>query len=412
MILQGKYNSCNVYTDLCDSETCSQLIMLLNQEFVKDAKIAIMPDCHAGKGCVIGTTMTITDKIVPNLVGVDIGCGMYVLELEETSINFAELDKTIRDHIPYGFSIHQTDKHIKTLKKPGPNQFDVEKLLQGLRCFDKLHDYDRIVKSIGTLGGGNHFLEIDKDPDTEKLYLVIHSGSRNLGKQVAEYYQKLAIQECNQHIIDKTIIEQIAQDCIQQNKKQDIEQRIKAYKQQFPSIPDELAYVSGQSLDDYLHDIKIVQKFAEQNRMVMGKIITDKMQLHVTSSFTTMHNYIDTDKMILRKGSVAAYAGQKLIIPINMRDGALICTGKGNPDWNYSAPHGAGRVMSRSDAKANISLEAFRESMSGIWSSSVQESTIDESPMAYKPMESITAYIKDTVNIQTCIKPVYNFKAS
>ena len=391
--ISGKYNTAKVYTDNIDNETVSQLITLLNQEFVKDSKVRIMPDTHAGKGCVIGTTITIKDKIVPNLVGVDIGCGMRAVKLQETDIDLSLLDQVINQYIPAGFDIYD---HAVTK-------------------FDKLKDIiapinlDKAKCSIGTLGGGNHFIEADRDKDNN-LWLVIHTGSRNLGKQVAEHYQKLAIKSLRQDFLKEKIDATIAK-LKAEGKTSDIENTIKVLKMQHQPIPNDLCYVEGKDFEDYFHDMGIVQEYALLNRKTITERITHAMDLHVIDEFDTIHNYIDLDNMILRKGSISAQSGEKVIIPMNMRDGSLICVGKGNPDWNYSAPHGAGRIMSRSEAKEKVSLDEFTDSMKGIYSTSVVQSTIDESPMVYKPMEEIMENIKDTVEIIDVIKPIYNFKA-
>lgn len=391
--LKGKYNTAKVFTDNVESTAQAQIIELCNQEFVKDSKIRIMPDTHAGAGCVIGTTMTIQDKIVPNLVGVDIGCGMEVIEIKDTTINLEKLDKVIYDYIPSGFNIRKSEhEYVKNID------------LSKLKCLKHVN-IERAKLSIGTLGGGNHFIEVNKD-DNDKLYLVIHSGSRNIGKQVAEYYQDLGYKELvnlsNQRIdlINKLKAE---------GREQDIQQEVKQLS--VPKFPKALAYVQSENFKNYLHDMNIVQEFATLNRKVMAIEILRHMNLLTSDGFTTIHNYIDIDNMILRKGSVSAQKGEKLIIPINMRDGSLICIGKGNEDWNYSAPHGAGRLMSRSMAKELVSMDEYKESMDGIYTTSVNKSTIDESPMAYKPMQEIIDNVHDTVDIVSIIKPIYNFKA-
>ena len=365
--LKGKYNTAKVFTDNVDNETISQVIELLNQDYIKNAKIRIMPDCHAGAGCVIGTTMTISDKVCPNLVGVDIGCGMLAVRIAEKDVDLPKLDDVINTYVPAGFNVND----------------------EPLGNFSYLNDLVAQANislaycSIGILGGGNHFIELDKDDDGN-LWLVIHTGSGHLGLEVAKYYQELAYKQLKD---------------------------INALKMHEPHIPKSLCYVSGQAFKDYIHDMEIVQKHAELNRKYIADTIIEKMGWHICEEFQTIHNYIDTKNLILRKGSVSARDGEKLIIPINMRDGSLICVGKGNPDWNYSAPHGAGRILSRSEAKDAVGIDEFRESMKGIYSSSVMESTIDESPMVYKPMEEIMENIKDTVDIMKVIKPVYNFKA-
>lgn len=397
--LRGKYNTCKVFTDNVDNATIGQLIALMNQSSVADSQIRIMPDTHAGKGCVIGTTMTIGNKVIPNLVGVDIGCGMAVAELKETRIDLPKLDSVIRKKVPSGFSIR--DKAHKFLRN-----VDLEELY----CYKNIN-VDRAEKSLGTLGGGNHFIEVDIS-ESGQLYLVVHTGSRNLGKQVAEYYQDLAwksLKNGNKGELIKAKIDELKA----AGRQSEIEAEIAKIQSTIESVPKELAYCEGELFDKYIHDMKITQEYAYWNREAILDTIVDEMHLHVVEQWQTIHNYIDTENMILRKGSVSAQAGEKLIIPMNMRDGSLICIGKGNPDWNYSAPHGAGRLMSRSEAKQSISMSEFKKTMSdaGIYSTSVNKSTIDESPMAYKPMQEIIDNIGDTVEIVNIIKPVYNFKA-
>lgn len=397
--LKGKYNTCKVFTDNVDNATIGQLIALMNQSSVAGSQIRIMPDTHAGKGCVIGTTMTISNKVIPNLVGVDIGCGMAVAELKETRIDLPKLDSVIRKKVPSGFSIR--DKAHKFLRN-----VDLEELY----CYKNIN-VDRAEKSLGTLGGGNHFIEVDIS-ESGQLYLVVHTGSRNLGKQVAEYYQDLAwksLKNGNKGELIKAKIDELKA----AGRQSEIEAEIAKIQSTIESVPKELAYCEGELFDKYIHDMKITQEYAYWNREAILDTIVDEMYLHVVDQWQTIHNYIDTENMILRKGSVSAQAGEKLIIPMNMRDGSLICIGKGNPDWNFSAPHGAGRLMSRSEAKQSISMSEFKKTMSdaGIYSTSVNKSTIDESPMAYKPMQEIIDNIGDTVEIVNIIKPVYNFKA-
>jgi len=361
--LQGKYNTAKVFTDNVEPVAAGQISNLLNQECVMGSTIRIMPDVHAGAGCTIGTTMTITDKIVPNLVGVDIGCGMETIVLENSHVELSKLDKIIHANVPFGFDVRKDIHHY------------MEELdLKRLRCADKV-SLKRAEFSMGTLGGGNHFIELGKD-DEERFYLVVHSGSRNLGKQVAEYYQTAAAKNAK------------------------------------GKIDRMLAYVEGTLLDDYLHDMAIIQQYAVLNRRAIVDEISRYMKFKAADSFTTIHNYIDIDSMILRKGAISAKAGERVLIPINMRDGSLVCVGKGNVDWNYSAPHGAGRLMSRSAAKASLTLTQFEKAMEGIYSTTVGKGTLDEAPMAYKPMEEIVNNIGDTVDIIKTIKPVYNFKAA
>ena len=365
MEIKGKYNSAIIYTHNIESSALSQIQTLCDQEFVKGSKIRIMPDVHTGVGCTIGTTMTIKDKVVPNLVGVDIGCGIEVIKLENKRMELQKLDKLIYEKIPSGFNIR--NKEHQLIDKIDLNQLNCKSLV----------NLKRARLSIGTLGGGNHFIEVNKDSEGS-LYLVIHSGSRHLGHEVASLYQKEAFKSIGKET----------------------------------NIPKSLAYVSGQLFQDYIHDMKIVQKFADLNRKAMAQEIIKAMKLKDVSRFTTIHNYIDTENMILRKGAVSAQKGEILLIPINMRDGSLICIGKGNPEWNYSAPHGAGRIMSRTQAKGSLTLTQFKETMKGIYTTSVNKDTLDECPLAYKPMEEIVDNIVDTVEIIDNIKPIYNFKAA
>ena len=394
--LRGKYNTAKVFTDVVDNESVSQVIELLNQPYVKGEQLRMMPDIHAGAGCTIGTTLTINNKICPNLVGVDIGCGMEVVRIEEKEIDLPELDRVIRTHIPSGFAILDTPHASASLVD-----------LTELRCAQFV-DIARAEKSVGTLGGGNHFIEADRDDDGN-IYIVVHSGSRHLGVEIANYYQKLAYKKLNSKTEE---IQAAIKELKESGRANEIQQTIEDIKKELVYIPKHLAYVEGQDFDDYIHDMKIAQRYATQNRKTMMKIILDCLGLHRAETFTTIHNYIDTEHMILRKGSVSAREGEKLIIPINMRDGSLICVGKGNPDWNYSAPHGAGRLMSRSAAKSQFTVEEFEEQMQGIYTTSVCRGTLDECPMAYKNMEDIVNNIEPTVTIQTVIKPIYNFKAS
>lgn len=392
MDIQGKYNTAKVFTENVDSVAYSQILNMMCQIWAKDVNVRIMPDCHAGKGCTVGTTMTIKDKVVPNLVGCDIGCGMLVAKIKAKYIEYGKLDKVIQDKIPSGKE-HRKYKHRFT------NNISLDDLIANVRGEELL--------SIGSLGGGNHFIEVDKD-DEGNFYLVIHSGSRHLGIAVCDYWQNIAIKECKE-LTDIRGAE-IAKYKAQGKSDSEIKELMKDYDHY--SVPKELSYLKGESLQGYLHDMKIVQEFAMQNRAAMLDVIIKEMGWKVIEQFTTIHNYIDLDNMILRKGAISAQLGERVIIPMNMRDGSLICKGKGNPDWNYSAPHGAGRIMTRSDAKNSISMEDYKKSMEGIHSPSINKNTIDESPMAYKPMEEIIENIKDTVEIVKIIKPVYNFKAS
>ena len=395
--IQGKYNTATVYTDTLDPASTAQLINLCNQPFTAGSKIRLMPDVHAGAGCTIGTTMTVTDKIVPNLVGVDIGCGMHVVRLTERKIDFARLDRVIRDNIPAGMQ-------IRTKAHSYAREFDAEEL----RCYRHVSE-DRAILSIGTLGGGNHFIEIDAD-DEGNLYLVIHSGSRHMGKQIAEYYQKLGYDRLNQSSAEdeQLLIAQLKRE----GRTKEINAELKKLKNvKRTNIPRDLAYVEGKDLEDYLHDVGVAQEYADLNRRAMAQVILKEMKLHAEDSFTTIHNYIDIEHGILRKGAVSAMAGERLLIPINMRDGSLLCIGKGNEDWNCSAPHGAGRLMSRSEAKNHFTVSQFKKEMEGIFTTSVGADTLDESPMVYKPMEAILSQIGPTAEVEKIIRPLYNFKA-
>jgi RNA-splicing ligase RtcB len=391
--VKGEYNEAIIYTDYIEEEALRQIIELCNQETFTNSKIRIMPDVHAGVGCTIGTTITIKDKVVPNLVGVDIGCGMEVAIIKEKNVNLEKLDRIIHDFIPAGQNVREKEhRYIEMVN------------LDELRCKDNIN-IDRARLSIGTLGGGNHFIEVDKDSD-DNLYIVVHSGSRYLGKQVAKYYQEVAYQELislkeeKQRIIEKLKAE---------GRQKEIQSALEKLKT--PKIKKDLAYLKGNSFDNYIHDMRIAQLYATYNRKAIIDEIINKMNLTVVDHFTTIHNYIDLENMILRKGAISAQKGERVIIPINMRDGSIIAIGKGNPDWNYSAPHGAGRIMSRNKAKESINLNDFIESMRGIYSTTINEYTIDEAPMVYKPIEDIINNIYETVYITKIIKPIYNFKA-
>lgn len=402
--VKGKYNTAKVFTDVIDETSLKQIQLLCNQEFTAGEKIRLMPDVHAGAGCTIGTTMTIKDKIVPNLVGVDIGCGMETLVIHKDSDvakNFsgAVLDKIIRKNIPCGFDIR---------KKPYDFVSEVE--------WDKVKGKftkNRAILSLGTLGGGNHFIEADKD-DEGNLYIVVHSGSRHAGLEIAEYYQEMAWNQLNQKT--KADLDSMIAELKATGRQSEIEEkRIKMNAQIKTAIPKDLAYVSGYLFDDYINDMKIMQHFAALNRKAMIDTISIGLRIKkedLIEQFTTIHNYIDIENMILRKGAVSAKKGEKLLIPINMRDGSLVCLGKGNEDWNCSAPHGAGRVMSRMKAKRQLSMEEFKAQMSGIYSTTVSKETLDEAPMAYKTMDDIVNNINPTAHIEKIIKPIFNFKAA
>lgn len=391
-----------IFARTFEDEARAQAERLASMDAYKDSVIRLMPDAHAGKGCTIGTTMTITDKITPNLVGVDIGCGMLVVPLNGAVRDLEEFDQMVRQYVPSGKAVHD---------KPLNNYSEMERMaseLNKLRCKEHIN-MDYMLRSLGTLGGGNHFIEIDVD-DHGRQYLVIHSGSRNLGVKVAEYYQRIAIRECSQapkDDVQQVIVRLKAEG--RANEIQDTVRRMKAERKGV--VPDELSYVSGQSFEDYLHDMAICQDFASVNRWTIARHLFTITGIIIGGHFETIHNYIDLDHMILRKGAVSARAGERLIIPMNMRDGSLICIGKGNEDWNCSAPHGAGRLMSRSKAKQTLRLEDFQSSMDGIFTTSADLTTIDEAPMAYKPTQEIIECIEPAVRIEKIIKPIYNFKA-
>ena len=394
--LQGKYAAAKVFTDVVDEVSVSQVITLLNQPYVNGSKVRMMPDIHAGAGCTIGTTMTISDKICPNLVGVDIGCGMETIRIKETHIEPQKLDKIIREGIPSGFSIRsKTHRFADSIN------------LSNLCCAKKVN-IDRAYNSIGTLGGGNHFIEANKDGDGN-IYIVIHSGSRHLGLEIANYYQDAAYSSLTSY--SKEEIDNIIEMLKASGRAKEIQSELKKLKAKRSPVSKPLAYVEGELFNQYIHDMKIAQQFAELNRQAMMDTIVKGMGFHVVDQFTTIHNYIDIDNMILRKGSVSAQAGERLLIPINMRDGSLLCTGKGNEDWNFSAPHGAGRLMSRSAAKETFTVSEFKKQMEGIYTTSVNRSTLDECPMAYKGINDIVGNIEPTVHIDAVIKPIYNFKA-
>lgn len=395
--VKGKYNEARIFTDVVDSASIGQIQALCNQEFTVGSRIRLMPDVHAGKGCTIGTTMTITDKVVPNLVGVDIGCGMETVRIREKRLELQKLDKLIYERIPSGFSIREKAHRYAS-------QIDLSQLY----CA-RYVDLIRAEKSIGTLGGGNHFIEVDRD-DEGNLYLVVHSGSRHLGVEVATYYQDEGYKVLNRtdDISLKAIIEQMKAE----GREKEIQKELKKLKNvKQTKIPHMLAYVSGELFHQYIHDMKIVQQFAMLNRQAMMDEIVKGMKLHVEEQFTTIHNYIDTDAMILRKGAVSAKAGEQLLIPINMRDGSLLCVGKGNEDWNYSAPHGAGRLMSRAEAKQSFTVSEFKKQMADVYTTSVGKATLDECPMAYKGMKDILDNIGPTADVVKIIRPIYNFKA-
>ena len=398
--IKGKRNTAICYATVIEEEAIEQIKRMCDYEFTDGSKIRIMPDVHAGKGCTIGTTMTVVDKAVPNVVGVDIGCGMYTVNLGKIEIDFEKLDEVCH-FIPSGMNVWQGRQE----------RFDLQKL----HCYRELKDTKRLERSIGTLGGGNHFIEVDQAKDGTK-YLVIHSGSRNLGKQVAEIYQNLAV-DLNRGMEDYfEQRDEIIRTYKEQGRRKEIEVALKelSWKRanDSSSIPEDLCHLHGKYFENYLADVEICQQFAKRNRELIAKIIIEKCGFTANDAFHTVHNYIDTEEMILRKGAIAAHKGEKVLIPINMRDGSVLAVGKGNPEWNYSAPHGAGRVMSRTGARKNLSLEEYKKEMQGIYTTSVNEDTLDEAPMAYKSLADIINVIGESVDIVEVLKPIYNFKSS
>ena len=396
----GTYNTAKCFATTVDDGAREQIRAVCDTEAFAASKIRIMPDVHAGKGCTIGTTMTVTDKIVPAMVGVDIGCGMYTVYLGNIEIDFEKMDE-VAHYIPSGMKVWEGRQE----------RFD----LSALRCYRNLRDSKRLERSLGTLGGGNHFIEIDVDDNGGK-YLVIHSGSRNLGKQVADYYQQIAVDlNVGKEEYFKAR-EEIIRTYKEQGRRTEIQGVLKLLEKDFhakePSLPHDLCFLYGSFMQDYLHDVDICQRFAERNRAKMAEIILARMGWSAIETFQTIHNYVDVNEMILRKGAVSAKAGEKLLIPINMRDGSLICIGKGNEDWNCSAPHGAGRLMSRSAAFERLTMAEYEAEMAGIYSTCVLPDTLDESPMAYKSMHEIVENIAPTAEIVCQIKPIYNFKAA
>ncbi|MCI9370440.1 MAG: RtcB family protein [Lachnospiraceae bacterium] len=396
--IKGKISMAVCYAKVIEEEAVEQIRRMCDYEFTEGSQIRIMPDVHAGKGCTIGTTMTVKDKAVPNIVGVDIGCGMYTVNLGKGELNLEKLDEAAH-FVPSG----------KNVWEGRQEKFDLTRL----RCYRSLKDSKRLVRSLGTLGGGNHFIEVDRSEDGTN-YLVIHTGSRNLGKQVAEIYQKLAIelhQGKEEYFVkrDALIAEYKAA-----GRKNEIQAALKELKWQNRDllIPEDLCYLYGSYFEDYLADVEICQEFARRNREKIAEVLLERVGLTGSEAFHTIHNYIDTEEMILRKGAIAAHEGEKVLIPINMRDGSVLAIGKGNKEWNYSAPHGAGRLMSRTKAKENLSMQEYRKEMEGIYTTSVNEATLDEAPMAYKSIDDILDVIKESVTVIQVMKPIYNFKAS
>ena len=396
--IKGRVNTAICYATVIEEEAIEQIRRMCDYEFTEGSKIRIMPDVHAGKGCTIGTTMTVHDKVVPNIVGVDIGCGMYTINLGKVDIDFEKLDEAAH-YIPSG----------KNVWEGRQERFD----LTMLRCYRSLKDTKRLERSLGTLGGGNHFIEVDQAQDGTK-YLVIHTGSRNLGKQVAEIYQKMAI-ELNQGKADYfKERDRIIREYKAAGRRKEIQAALKeiSWEKTEGTIPEDLCFLYGSYLEDYLFDVEICQQFARKNREKIAEILLERTGMTGTVAFHTIHNYIDTKEMILRKGAIAAHKDEKVLIPINMRDGSVLAVGKGNPEWNDSAPHGAGRLMSRRSAREQLNLEEYRKTMEGIYTTSVNEKTLDEAPMAYKSLEDIIDVIRESVTVIDVMKPIYNFKAA
>jgi len=398
MEIIGRCATAICYAEIIEYEAQEQIRRMCNYPFTEGSNIRIMPDVHAGEGCTIGTTMTITDKAVPNIVGVDIGCGMYTVNIGHDDIDFPAFDEAAH-YMPSGFDVWEGRQE----------HFDLTRL----KCYRELRDSRRIERSLGTLGGGNHFIEIDRDSDGTH-WLVVHSGSRNLGHQVASLYQKLAIEldrGKDEYLRKKA---EIISTYKAQGRKREIQSALQAitWEARENTMPEDLCFLYGDYLSDYIHDVKICQEFARRNREKIAEVLLSRTGLTACDSFHTIHNYIDTDNMILRKGAISAQKGERVLIPINMRDGSVLAIGRGNAEWNYSAPHGAGRLMSRRSAKDSLSMSEFVDSMQGIYTTSVKESTLDESPMAYKPIEAIIDVIAESVDIVSVMKPVYNFKAS
>ena len=396
--IKGKVNTAICFAKVIEDVAIDQIQRMCDYPFTENSRIRIMPDVHAGKGCTIGTTMTVIDKAVPNVVGVDIGCGMYTVNLGNSEIDMEQMDAAAH-FIPSGTDVWEGRKE----------RFN----LLDLRCYRELKDVKRLERSLGTLGGGNHFIEIDQALDGTK-YLVIHSGSRNLGKQVAEHYQQLAT-DLNQGKEEYyTKRDALIAEYKAAGRRNEIQAALKElhWKAREATIPEDLCYVYGKYLEDYLHDVEICQKFARRSRELMAEIILGRLSLTALDAFHTIHNYIDTGEMILRKGAIAAHDGERVLIPINMRDGSVLAVGRGNPEWNYSAPHGAGRILSRTEAKETLDLEEYRREMVGVYTTSVNEKTLDEAPMAYKSLSDIIDVISESVDIIEVLKPIYNFKAN
>lgn len=430
--IEGKYNKAKVFATVVENECISQITEICNQKWLEGCQISIMPDTHAGKGATIGTTIKLKDKVSPSLVGVDISCGMLAVEIPKSlNLNLEKIDKFINDNIPAGFEVNK--ENFKGIYYG---------FIKNLKCYDKLKNIDHIEKSLGSLGSGNHFLEINES-NIGQRYLVVHSGSRNLGKQVADIYQDIADEHCNRTMSERNLLKkELIKKLKDQGKSNEIQKALEEFNKQNTEkklLAHDLCYLEGQDMKDYLHDCLICNRYASLNRRIIVQRILDfivedngykncavwidEYQAHQfefgfennevdirSYGWETIHNYIGDDN-ILRKGAISAKQGEKVIIPINMRDGSIIGIGKGNPDYNYSGPHGAGRLMSRKTAKDSITLKDFEDTMKSVYTSSVCQSTVDESPMAYKGIDDILENIADSVEVLDIIKPIYNFKA-
>lgn len=420
-------NDLKIFTNNIEQTALDQIDLLLEQEAFKNCKIRIMPDVHAGAGCVIGFTGNLGEKVIPNIVGVDIGCGMLCVELGNIELDLDKLDKVIKENVPSGMNVHEEQRY-KFLE------------LEQLYCLNELKNKDWLEKSLGTLGGGNHFIEVDVDENNNK-YLIIHTGSRNFGKQVAEIYQNKAIKYCSYEKEMQEEKAEIIEKYKAQGKQKEISGALDELAKKYSDktkLPKDLCYLENEERDNYLHDMRLCQEFAKDNRLCIAKQIlcnyfelpyyqgckSVRLREHCVDGyfetqdiverdfryFETIHNYISDDNMV-RKGAISALKDEKLLIPLNMRDGCILGIGKGNEDWNYSAPHGAGRIMSRAEARKNLKVDDFKNEMKGIYTTTANESTLDESPFAYKSKQEIIDNIKDTVEIIKIIKPIYNFKA-
>lgn len=395
--IEGKYATAECFATQIEEGAIEQVHAMCDQPFTEGANVRIMPDAHAGKGCVIGTTMRVIDKAVPNVVGVDIGCGMLTVDIGKKPVDLPQLDQACHE-VPSGPHVWEGRRE----------RFDLEEL----RCFRQLKDTRRLGRSLGTLGGGNHFIEVDVDTNGAQ-HLVIHSGSRNLGTQVANIYQTLAVElhQGKEEYFAKR--EALIAEYKAAGRRKEIQSALTQLRWEAHDldVPEELCWLYGSYLDDYLHDVAVCQRFARLNREVMAREICQRAGLEPGEAFHTVHNYIDTDEMILRKGAIAAYEGQLVLIPLNMRDGSVLARGRGNADWNFSAPHGAGRLMSRNSARETLSMEDYRQAMAGIYTTSVTESTLDEAPGAYKSVDDIIGPIRESVDVIDVMRPIYNFKA-